>query len=280
MKKQSPSNQRHRAVATLKDNVFRQNYIPKEGNPAYAEINGRKIYMPAYIPYIGKDYFRHRPRVMCYAINQNLSKHRRWTSIWTTEWAKDIEIAVDRLNFCAEKYGTIPIKPYTEGFIPLAAAMALKLLLNDSCLLKVIDQVICVTNFIQFSTSSDASSSSIPDSWWRECACRYIRKELLCLNPDVILVFGRRTEAELKKVLDSIKLGTNSCKILPCRFPSRIPSEKSRKLSFEEAKLWSENILPLVDSLRKPPPDAFHSWRMLRFSGYFVDLYRSWEKVL
>lgn len=277
MKNQSPSSLRDKVVTTLKINVFSQDFIPQEGNPAYSRINNRKIYMPAYIPYIGLDYFRFRPRIMCYAINQNLSRHRKWSAVWTSEWANDFEIAVDRLNLCYEKYGAIPIKPYTEGFIPLAAAIALKRFLKDVFPDRIIDQVICVTNFVQFSTSEDASSSSIPNSWWRECSVRYVHKEISFLKPDIILTFGNRTKIELYRVLHSLKESGYSPIVFPCRFPGRIPSVKSRKLTSIESELWSTEILPLVDKLQPPPLDAFHSWRMLRFPGYFVDLFRSWN---
>ncbi len=267
---------RHTAIGALIENVLEQGFVPDDGNPVRVSVNGRDVFLPAYVPYVGEDYFREWPRVMCYAINQNLSPHRRWTADWTACWARNRRSAVNRLNRSAQQAGTIPIKPYTEGFIPLAAAMAMTLFSNGAQP-EVIDKAISVTNFIKFSTASDASSSSIPASWWRECAKRYVEQEITHLQPEVILAFGQRTYQEVARVLANLEADDLRPVLLPCRFPGRIPSDKARPLTPPESKVWLQ-LRPLVERLQPPPPQAYHRWRMLRFSAYFVDLLLAWHR--
>jgi hypothetical protein len=174
--------------------------------------------------------------------------------------------------------GTIPIKPYTEGFIPLAAAMVLSLFSDRKGLPEVVDDFISVTNFVKFSTADDASSSSIPTIWWRECAARYVVEEVAELQPEVILAFGQKTHRELLKTLAKLPHSGRAAIVLPCRFPGRIASERARPLSAREAEIWLQHVRPLAQRLRPPPADAYHKWRMLRFPAYFVELLFAWQR--
>jgi hypothetical protein len=138
--------------------------------------------------------------------------------------------------------------------------------------------VIAVTNFVKFSTSEDASSTSIPNSWWKECAERFVGLELELLRPHVVLAFGRRTLGELEAVLRRSAKGDRP-QLLACRFPGRIPSVRARKLSRTEAKLWRNHIRPLAELLKPSPAGSYHQWRMLRFPGYFCDMAKAWKVV-
>lgn len=262
----------------LLQNVREKPFISEYKVSVYASFNKQKIYLPSYIPYIGPKYFEYRPRILCYAINQNLSRHVRWTKEWVESWATDIEAAQDRLNRAAKENRSIPIKPYTEGFIPLLALLSIRRWIETcgGCLPRTIDEVIAVTNFVKFSTAKDASSSSIPNIWWRECGSLYVNHEIRILRPDIILCFGQKTLIELKLVLKSNGLYNYEPEILGCRFPARIPSIKSRPLSSKESKIWNTEILPLENKMRKPEHNSYHKWRIKSFPGYFVDVLTSW----
>jgi hypothetical protein len=254
-------------------NIQHQQYLPSEDPAVSVRFGITKVVLPAYIPYIGPEYFQHRPRVLCYAINQNLSKHTRWTEDWVTEWGQDLGIATDRLNYASSQGKALPIRPYAEGFIPLAAALLLQQCQrNGTELPQVVDRVLAVTNFVKFSTSADASSSSIPESWWRECGNRYVECEIRTLQPDIILGFGKRTAVELSRVLARIAVNGHTPELFGCRFPGRIPSVRARPLSPKERAVWEKDILPLAQRLQRPGTDSYHRWRMLDFPGYFLDL--------
>jgi hypothetical protein len=257
----------------LIQNIQRQHYLPSEDSAVSVLFGATKVVLPAYIPYIGSDYFHYRPRVLCYAINQNLSKHTRWTIDWVTEWGQNLGAAIDRLNYASSQGRSLPIRPYAEGFIPMATALLLwERKRHSTKMPKVVDRVLAVTNFVKFSTSADASSSSIPHSWWRECGNRYVELEIRTLQPDIILGFGKRTEMELDRVLARIRMKGNRPRLFGCRFPGRIPSVRARPLSPEERLTWEHDILPLARRLERPRTDSYHRWRMLDFPGYFLDL--------
>ena len=141
-----------------------------------------------------------------------------------------------------------------------------------------LDELIAVTNFVKFSTSENASSTSIPNSWWKECAERFVSLELELLRPHVVLGFGQRTVKELDAVLRRSATGVRP-QLLACRFPARIPSINARKLSRTEARLWQNHIRPLADLLKPSPVESYHQWRMFRFPGYFCDTAKAWDIV-
>lgn len=271
--------ERAAACEGLRANVLRQDFVPSGGGAARANVDGRKVYLPAYVPYIGPAYFGQRPRVLCYAINQNLSRHTRWTQAWTARWARDFDLAVDRLNRAAEAGAALPIKPYAEGFMPLIAAMAFDRFAPraNTKVPAFIDDIISVTNFVKFSTSTDASSSSIPESWWRECRERYVKLEVEALRPDIIISFGRRTTLEIQRVLAQLSCSKPKPTLLHSRFPSRIPSVKARPLSAVEAREWTHRLRPLAAAIKQPPASSYHKWRIAQYPGYFIDVLRSWR---
>ena len=234
----------------LLENVRERPFVSQYELSVCTSFNSQKVYLPAYIPYIGPKYFEYRPRILCYAINQNLSRHTRWTQDWVNSWSTDTEAAQDRLNHAAEKGQAIPIRPYAEGFIPLAALLAIRRWIetHGGYLPRTIDDVVAVTNFVKFSTTKDASSSSIPNVWWRECGSAYVNTEIRILQPDIILGFGQKTLGELQRVLKSNGLPGHETQLLGCRFPARIASIKSRHLSSRESKIWNTDILPLISS--------------------------------
>jgi len=263
---------RKRAVAELVENVKMNAYYPGDMHVAAINLNGSKAIIPAYVPYIGTEYFSTHPKILCYAINQNLSKHRKWSEAWMRKWATDTEWAIDRLNRAAQCDAAIPIRPYAEGFIPLAAILVWVAYrkLDASKFLDTIDSLISVTNFVKFSMSENASSTEIPQEWWDECAERFVRREIEVLKPDIILTFGKKTALEVENTLRKLDLN-NKPRIVECRFPARIPSIKARPLNVSERKIWKERIEPLLVKLKKPK-ETFVPLRMDKFPGYFVDI--------
>lgn len=266
------------AHQALLSNLKIHSYSPQSYNSVKVVSGGIKSYLPAYIPYIGPLYFRYRPRILCYAINQNLSKHVPWTNEWLSLWSLDQDIAYDRLNYAAKQGNVLPIKPYAEGFIPLVALIAIKRWLESKeCFLpEFVDDVIAVTNFVKFSTVGDASSSSIPLEWWRECGKRFVAAEISILRPDIIICFGLKTMSELIRVLNNYLPSEFSPEILKCRFPARIPSIKSQPLSKKHLKIWKEQILPLVERIRKNK-SPFHIWKIHNYANFFVNTAINWD---
>jgi len=268
----------NRAHRLLVQNVLKQDYTPCKDSSGLDTSPIGTSPLPAYVPYIGAMYFESSPRIMCFAINQNLSRHTRWTEDWIGKWTKNHVQAIDRLNWAYNQGEALPIRPYAEGFIPLVAAMAwayygTPIRRNFPC---AIDEMIAVTNFVKFSTTEDASSASIPLSWWHECGERYIRLELDVLKPDLVITFGNRTLMETKRVFPR-QVKDIDVVLLPCRFPTRIPSATTVPLSSNESIIWTEHLLPLVNQIRHPLISPYHTWRMTRFPKYFIDVAKCWN---
>ena len=142
----------------------------------------------------------------------------------------------------------------------------------------MIDEVVALTNFVKFSTGSDASSSSIPRSWWEECSARYVEFEIQVLRPDIIIGFGQTTVKALKHILKRTQFVGAPPQLLECRFPARIPSIKARPLTKEESLTWKEIILPLIQKI-KDQIGAYHKWKILKYPGYFIDMAESWAVI-
>lgn len=258
----------------LLQNVQRHPFIPHANRSSSNHTPDANLKLPAYIPYIGPHYFSYRPRVLCYGINQNLSQHAPWTTHWVASWSADPDLAIDRLNRAASQGGPLPIKPYAEGFIPLAALIIMKgwLRNEEHKLPELADEVLAVTNFVKFSTFKDASSSSIPSCWWRECGVRYVELEIGVLRPDIIIAFGQKTFAELQRVLGQMTDSHFTAELFNCRFPARMASIKSRSLSSKESAMWANEILPLVQRIGRPKHGSFHKWKINQYPRYFLDL--------
>ena len=264
----------------LLQNIQEQPPISQIELSVHVDVNGQKTYLPAYIPYIGLNYFEYRPRILCYAINQNLSPHVAWTEDWINRWVMDPDEAQDRLNRSILDGRPMPIKPYTEGFIPLVALLEIsRCTVNwGNNLPTYIEDVISVTNFVKFSTSRDASSSTIPKIWWQECGLQYVMQEIRVLCPDIIIGFGQKTTEELRSVLSRLGKLSSRTELLGCRFPARIPSVRSRPLSRKESNLWKNDILPLADKIREPKTNSYHKCRIQNYPGYFIDVLVSWNE--
>jgi hypothetical protein len=192
----------------------------------------------------------------------------------------DPDEAQDRLNRSILDGRPMPIKPYTEGFIPLVALLEIsRCTVNwGNNLPTYIEDVISVTNFVKFSTSRDASSSTIPKIWWQECGLQYVMQEIRVLCPDIIIGFGQKTTEELRSVLSRLGKLSSRTELLGCRFPARIPSVRSRPLSRKESNLWKNDILPLADKIREPKTNSYHKCRIQNYPGYFIDVLVSWNE--
>lgn len=265
---------RENARHELIKNINNQAYYPEARNLSGEEKQSDNLQLPSYIPYIGSQYFDNSFKILCYAINQNLSKHAPWSEEWVELWINNYEDAIDRLNNAALKGIPIPIKPYAEGFIPLVALIASKLFWEKENieLGQYIDDIIAVTNFVKYSTITDASSSSIPQAWWKTCGEKFVKQEIEILNPNLIIAFGNKTYDELQNIL---KLNRSNTKLVKCRFPARIPSNKCRILSKKEESIWSNDILPLIKRIRIPDKHRYHKFKIKQYPGYFVDFYQS-----
>jgi len=206
------------AKAKLISHHIAQEYYPENDYPNVVCAEGE--YLGSYIPYIGKDYFQTKPRVLIYAMSQNLA--RTTTSI--TRWRKRDDKGMLRQYYYPEKQSA-SITPYEDGRLKIIAALALEAYPDTN--FRASDNVhdkIAVTNFVKFSFYRQKKNGShldanpprdIYDTMWEY----YTKYEIELLQPDLIIGVGNDVAAALKRGLKQEAWNTPSIKI---PFPGRI----------------------------------------------------------
>jgi len=196
---------RETAIAALADHHSSQAYRPQDQywNDRNV-VNADGQYLGPYIPYIGKLYFQSKPRVIIYAIAQNLSGATDLIKAWLKTPDKGL------LRHYYEEDQAIPcihINPYDDGHLKVIAALTLSL--NPGTSFKptdTIDDLVSVTNFVKFSFYHESKDGSrkdanppqgIYDTMWK-CYSGY---EIELLQPDIIVGAGNDVAAALVRGL-------------------------------------------------------------------------------
>jgi hypothetical protein len=176
------------AIDVLVDHHSSQRYHPEHHYRNVVNVEGE--HLDAYIPYIGKSYFNTKPRLLIYAMSQNLSHARQLISQWLNSPDRGLHRQYD-------EPGRVHVFPYDNGHLKVIAALALSSYPGtrfETC--QSLDNLVAVTNFVKFSfyrvdkngNRLDANPpSAIYDDMW-EYYCRY---EIDILTPDIIIVVGK-----------------------------------------------------------------------------------------
>jgi hypothetical protein len=192
-----------------------QKYFPEKCYRNVVNING--TYLGPYIPYIGKFYFATKPRILMYAMAQNLHKATHLFSGLLNDPKRSLYRQYQGTKVC--------VHPYDEGHLKIIAALALasfpntKYSINDN-----IDDLICITNFVKFSfyktkaigKSFDANPpKNIYDTMW-QLYCKY---DVQILEPDLIIAVGNDVASALKR---NLKADSKRIIIIDIPFPGRL----------------------------------------------------------
>jgi len=212
-KNSSPKNERAKELLAL--HYSSQKYLPEECYRNVVNING--AYLGPYIPYIGKLYFTSKPRILMYAMAQNLHKATRLFIRLLSDPKRSLYRQYQDTEVC--------VHPYDEGHLKIIAALALasfpdtKYSITDN-----IDDLICITNFVKFSfyktkaigKSLDANPpTNIYDTMW-QLYCKY---DVQILEPDLIIAVGNDVASALKK---NLKVDSERIIIIDIPFPGRL----------------------------------------------------------
>ena len=195
-----------------------QEYRPQDHYPNVVSADGE--YLGSYIPYIGRLYLDTEPRVLIYAMSQNLAR----TSGSVTRWRNRPDRGMLRQYYYPEK-PSVSITPYDDGHLKVIAALALDAYPSTNYQPSDnVDDRIAVTNFVKFSfyrqdnrgNHLDANPpQDIYDAMWR---C-YARREVELLKPNLIIGAGRDVAAALRRGLRQSSRHT-ACLEIP--FPGRL----------------------------------------------------------
>jgi len=177
-----------------------QAYRPQAEYPNVVNANGQ--YLGPYIPYMGEIYFNSKPRVLIYAMSQNLGR----ASSLVKKWATTPDQGLLR-HYLDETTPHIHIHPYDDGHLKIIAALTLCSYPGTSFdPTKSIDHLVAVTNFVKFSFYRESRNSSWVDAnppreiynvMWK-CYSSY---EVEVLRPDIIICAGNDVANALVKGL-------------------------------------------------------------------------------
>lgn len=276
---------RKTALDALVSHHSSQEYHPEDYYSNVVTANGE--YLGAYIPYIGKYYFEAKPRLLIYAMAQNLSRAKQLIMSWFNSPDKGML----RQYYSDDK---VHVYPYDNGHLKVVAALVLNSYPNtlyhptDN-----IDDLVAITNFVKFSfyrkdKKGNCLDSNPPlglyDTMW-ECYCKY---EVSVLQPNVIIGVGNEVANALARNLKTEQ--ESKSPILRVPFPGRL-NLNSRWIPKGKHLIETEKHDPSIEiaemkALLKGTPDGkdrMHraietDWYYFReMKAYFIKKLASWN---
>jgi len=247
---------RKSATDTLTNHHSSYEYHPEERYSNVVNADGK--YLGPYIPYIGKSYFKTKPRLLIYAMAQNLS-HAEWL---IRSWLNSPDKGMLRQYHSADTTH-IHVYPYDNGHLKIIAALVLNSYPDTHYKpTDNIDDLVAVTNFVKFSFYREDKRGNrldsnpplgIYDVMWE----RYCKYEVSVLQPNVIIGVGNEVANALKRNLETeqeLKFVT-----LKIPFPGRL-NLNSRWIPKGKHLIETKNYDPVIDmaemkALLKGTPD-------------------------
>jgi len=180
---------RESAIDALVNHHLSQRYHPEHHYQNVVNADGE--YLGAYVPYIGKSYFDIKPRLLIYAMSQNLGRARRLISTWLNSSDKGL-----LRQYHDPDTPHVHVYPYDNGHLKVIAALTLNSYPETRFGAdQNIDDLVVVTNFVKFSFYREDKNGkrldanppfAIYDDMW-EYYCKY---EVGILRPDIIIGVG------------------------------------------------------------------------------------------
>ena len=189
------------AIVALTNHHSSQEYHPENHYSNVANANGK--YLGPYIPYIGKSYFETKPRLLIYAMAQNLNRAEWLISSWLNSPDKGM-----LRQYHSADTTHVHVYPYDNGHLKIIAVLVLNSYPNT--LYKPtdnIDDLVAVTNFVKFSFYREDKRGNrldsnppldIYDIMWQ----RYCKYEISVLQPNVIIGVGNEVANALERNLE------------------------------------------------------------------------------
>jgi len=205
------------AKITLEKYYSNQDYRPEDYYPNVVNVGGR--YLGPYIPYVGDQYFDSRPKLLIYAMAQNLARIPNLIS----KWLDNEDHGLLRHYYHSDSLW-LSLHPYDTGHLKIIAAIASFYYPGtDYQPSDNIHKRIAITNFVKFSFLSESNASqrmdtNPPVSIYADMWKYYCEYEVRLLQPDMIIGVGDDVYKALKRNLRP-ELDTMLIKI---PFPGRL----------------------------------------------------------
>jgi hypothetical protein len=247
---------RKSAIASLVNNHSSQEYHPEDHYSNVVNADGK--YLGPYIPYIGKSYFKTKPRLLIYAMAQNLNRAEGLVKSWLDSPDKGM-----RRQHRSADTTHVHVYPYDNGHLKVIAALVLNSYPDTHYKpTDNIDDLVVVTNFVKFSFYREDKRRSYLDSnpplgiydvMWE----RYCKYEVSVLQPNVIIGVGNEVANALERNLKTEQ--RFKLVLLKVPFPGRL-NLNSRWIPKGKHLIETKNYDPAIDitemkALLKGTPD-------------------------
>ena len=247
---------RKSVMANLTNHHSSQEYHPEDYYSNLVNVDGK--YLGAYIPYIGESYFETKPRLLIYAMAQNLNRAGGLIRSWLNNPDKGM-----LRQYYKDDSSRVHVYPYDNGHLKVIAALVLNS--YPSTNYKPTDNIndlVVITNFVKFSFYQEDEKGKHLDSnpplgiyksMW-ELYCKY---EVSVLQPDVIIAGGNTVADALERNLTTEQ--KRKFVILRIPFPGRL-NLNARWIPKGKNLIETKNHNPAIDitemkALLKGTPD-------------------------
>ncbi len=230
-------------MAALANHHSSQEYHPEDRYSNVVNADGQ--YLGPYIPYIGKSYFKTKPRLLIYAMAQNLNRARGLIRSWLNKPDKGML----RQYYDADTL-RVHVYPYDNGHLKVIATLVLNSYRNtDFKPTDNINELVVITNFVKFSFYQEDKKGNrldanppldIYDAMW-EFYCKY---EISILQPDIIIGVGNTVANALERYLATEQ--KSKLVILKVPFPGRL-NLNSRWIPEGKKLIETKNYDPATD---------------------------------
>jgi len=192
-------------ISDLVKHYLSQPYQPEHYYSNVVEADGQ--YLGPYIPYIGENYLAAKPRVLIYAMAQNLNRAKGLMKMWLNSSDKGL-----LRQYYDSDTPHIHVYPYDNGHLKVITALLLSSYLETNYgATDDVNSLVAVTNFVKFSfyrknadgrTFDTNPPSSIYDRMWHH----YCKYEIEMLEPDIIIGVGKAVTSTVNRVMEDASM--------------------------------------------------------------------------
>jgi len=218
----------------------------------YEEVNGKKVYPGAYVPFIGQKYGQ-QARILFYGMAQNLGKVN---TKYRKEYAENPQLATERLFIREADTINIDMGPIASGVIPALTGLCLfskgKTKIED---LAEVLQCMSATNFYKFSLWKENQNDLHPEmvaspekeEYTDLMLDEYVSKEIKLLQPDYIFAFRNYPYEYISRYVKDNNLPIKVFKLNDTAWMLRIGEEGMPK-DWKGESLLDKELEELLDS--------------------------------
>ncbi len=209
---------KQRAIDALITHHSSQAYRPEAHYTNLVNADGE--YPGPYVPYVGESYFTTKPRILIYAMAQNLARYPGLV----TSYLRSYDRGMVR-HYYDQATPDIDVGPYDNGHLKVVGALALSVFPGTSFQPSHnVHESVAVTNFVKFSFFREDENKKRLDvnppqdiygAMW-EHYCKY---EIQLLQPDIVIAVGN----DVAGALAVATKGDTPCYIIAkVPFPGRL----------------------------------------------------------